>query len=119
MGDSEGSSNANLSMFVICILLHTSDGKTGKLGKCSVFDLMDDLTYLICSSSKLTEKFGTTHTFVLWKNNDHPNPSRVMITLTQRNAVRPVYHHEGKECFNFPFYTGINSLIQKTFLRYK
>lgn len=68
MGDSKGSSNMNINSFFICILLHASDGKTGKLGKLSVFNLMDDLSYLIWSPSKLTEKFGTTHTFALWKH---------------------------------------------------
>lgn len=45
--------------------------------------------------------------------------SRVMITQTQRNHVRPVYHHEAKNvltctcCLSAPFYTGINPLYRK------
>lgn len=73
MHDSEGTSNININMFFICILPYTSHvwfcvPKTGKLGKWSVFNLMDDLSYLIWSPSKLSEKFGTAHTFALWKH---------------------------------------------------
>lgn len=55
-------------MFFSSAFYYTLVMATGKLGKCAVFSLMDDLSYLIWSPSKLTEKFGVTHTFALWKH---------------------------------------------------
>ena len=111
MSDSEGSSNITINMFFIRILLHASDGKTGKLGKCSVFNL-------IWNPRNLTETFGTTHTFALWKH-----LKEITITLMQSNHLRPEHHCENRVCFNLYMLFDCSLLhwdeflLQKTFLK--